>query len=137
MNASSTPPSFQPNDAPPPDSSSLTSISPHQHALSTQRVNQNNLIQPYATTHPTQTHYGVPSKEQHEAVSILRGIPDPTILFWLEGFRSCLRGEEWFYPGHLSLEQRQAARTLTDCPDEFVLKWLNLQRAPGQYPQTV
>lgn len=136
MNLHPAPLSFQPNDAPPPDSpqsSSLAPIFPYQHALPAQRVQLKSLHQSYPTTHPTLSNSGIPTAEQRTAVSILKEIPNPTICAWLEDCRSSLRGEQGFHTSdYLRLQQREALSTLVVCSNELVLSWLDFARSPSQ-----
>ena len=134
-----TPLCFQPNHVSPPlpSSSSVLPTFPYPPAVSVpaQRVKRNIFRQSHAGTNPTIIKDGnSPSAEQCTAVAILQGIPDCTILAWLEGFRSLPRGEQWFDPHHLSHQQRQAVSALKDCTDNLVLTWLTFAPSPRQSP---
>ena len=134
-----TPLCFQPNHVSPPltSSSSVLPTFPYPPAVSvpSQRVKRDIFRQSHAGTNTTSIKDGnSPSAEQCTAVAILQGIPDCTILAWLEGFRSLPRGEQWFDPHHLSHQQRQAVSALKDCTDNLVLTWLTFPPSPRQSP---
>lgn len=142
MNHSSWAPLTFPPDGPQPP---IAPVLCFEQAVPAQRVpRQQNFTyhshadtQSTSDTHSTPLHYGFPSAEQHTAIDILQGIPIPTILAWLEGFRSLHRGEQYFNPSHLSHQQRHAVSTLINCSNELVQTWVNNARSSGKYWQSM
>lgn len=131
--------------SPPLSSSSITPAPSYPSPVPAQRVQHQNqqrrqqdpTRQSPANTHTTLIQDGIQSTEQRTAVAILQGTPIPDILDCLEGFRSLLRGEQGFYPGVFTPQQRQAVSTLIGCSNRLVEIWLNDARSPGPYPQTM
>ena len=128
------------NAPPSPRSSSLAPSLPYQGAVPAPRVQQqqqrNIARQSHANIHPTVLQNGIPSVEL-KAVTILQELPNSTILTWLKGFRSLLRGEQGFDPNQLPPQQCRAVSALVGYPDGLILTWLNNGRSSGQCPQTV
>lgn len=135
-----TPRSFHPNASPPPRNSSLAPTLPYQHAVPTPRVQQqqqNVARQSHANFHPTVLQNGKPSVELRKAVTILQELSNPTVVAWLEGFRSFLRGEQGFDPSQFLSQHCRAVSALVSYPNGLILTWLDNARSSGQCSQTV
>ena len=135
-------PDAPPSPSPPPP---ITPILHSQQAVPPQRVPRQQIFTCHSHadthsasyTHSTLICNAFPSAEQRTAIHFLQGIDIPTILAWLNGFRSLHNGEQGFDPSHLSPQQRQAVSTLIGCSSGLVQTWLNNARSPGQYRQTM
>ena len=137
MNPYPTPLSFHPAYAPQPGGSPAPLYFPYQQAVPAQRVQSSIVGQSHAYGDPNPLYNESPSAEQYTAAAILQAFHSDTILAWLKGIRSYLRGEGWFDPGLLSPQQYQAVLTLIDYRDDALLILLNLARSPGQYLRTI
>lgn len=101
------------------------------------RGHQNGVASSHLVTKPPKlTHeYNLPtspSRLQQEALAILLGFDNQTVLAWLTGLRSFRPDvNHWFQPGSLSSEQFNAVSVLKDCPEHLVSLWLDSARGGG------